>query len=97
MMKAIALSFLATAMVSAATVNRAEAVVAGPAAIDRAAVTNDTIQNIRWVCGPSRCDWVPLAVFHPRPTYTLNWGVPRSPGCWREKTRRGRWREVCPH
>jgi hypothetical protein len=53
-------------VVSAATVNRADAVVVGPATIDSAAMTIDVIQNIRWVCGPSRCDWVPIAVFHPR-------------------------------
>ena len=94
--RSIALALFAAVTVSAATVNRAEAVVVGPATIDSAAMTNDAIQTIRWVCGAYRCDWVPLAVFHPRPSYTLNWDVPRTPGCWREKNRRGYWREVCP-
>ena len=95
LIRSIAFSLLATVMVSTATVNRAEAVVVGPATVDSAVLTDDTIVSARWVCGPSRCDWVPLAIFHPRPSYTLNWDAPRTPGCF-YVLRKGRWRESCP-
>ena len=92
--RSIALALLATVMVGGAAVNRANAVVASPAAPAEIA-GDETILNAAWVCGPSRCDWHPWlpGVHH---EFARDWAVPRTPGCYREK-RHGRWREVCPH
>ena len=94
-MKSLAIALLATALLGGAAINRAEAVVLGPATIDTTALTDQTLQNARWVCTESRCNWVPYAIFQPRPSYAMNWNAPRTPGCFYEK-RRGRWREKCP-
>jgi hypothetical protein len=95
MTRSIALALLATVMVGGAAVNRAQAVVAGPATASAEVNGEETILNIAWICGPSRCDWHPFVpVVHHE--FARNWAVPRTPGCYREK-RRGHWREVCPH
>ena len=96
--RSIALGLLATVMVAGAAVNRTEAFVTGPATIDSAVQTDQTILNAAWVCGPSRCDWHPWLpnVVHREHSYSRNWGAPRTPGCFWEK-RRGRWREKCPN
>jgi hypothetical protein len=95
MMRNIALSLLATVMVSAATVNRADASVAGPAKGLAAVAVDDTIIQARWVCNAYRCEWHAWypGEIHP---YARNWGVPRTPGCFRERRRGGRWIETCP-
>lgn len=95
-MKSLAVALLATVVVAGAAVNRAEAVVAGPATIDSAIMTDDTILNARWVCGPSRCEWHAWGTWGgPQHSWARSWGAPRTFGCYWEK-RRGRWREVCP-
>jgi len=92
----VALGLLATVMIGGTAVNRARAFVAAPAA-GMPIVVNETIQDVRWVCGPSRCDWQPLAApFRPIDRWATNWEPPRTPGCYRVK-RRGHWREICPH
>jgi hypothetical protein len=91
--KSIALALLATAMIGGGAVNRAEALVAAPATVS-ITTTGDAIQNVAWVCGPTRCDWQPWLPLHQH-SWARSWSAPRSPGCFWEK-RRGRWREVCP-
>lgn len=94
--RSIALGLLATAMVAGAAVSRSEAMVAGPATIDSAVQTDQTVLDAAWVCGPSRCEWHPwVPIYHEQYSYTRTWNVPSAPGCYREK-RHGRWREVCP-
>ena len=57
MMKSITLSLLATVMVGAATVNRADASVAGPAKGLVAFAADGTIAQAHWVCSSYRCEW----------------------------------------
>ena len=57
MMRTIALSLLATVMVSAATVNRADASVAGPAKGLATFAPDELITQARWVCNAYRCEW----------------------------------------
>ena len=95
MTRSIALALLATVMVGGTAVNRANAVVASPAAAPVEDTGDETVLNAAWVCGPSRCDWHPWLPLV-RHDIARNWNVPRTPGCFREK-RRGRWREVCPN
>lgn len=56
-MKSIALSLLATVIVGAANVNRADALVAGPAKGLAAFAADDTITQAHWVCSSYRCEW----------------------------------------
>lgn len=94
LMRSLSVALLATVMVGGAAVNRADAVVAGPATVDSSVLTDETILNARWICGPTRCEW---HAFYPgvQHTWARTWSAPRTPGCVWEK-RRGRWREVCP-
>ena len=93
-MRTIALSLLATVVVSAATVNRADASMAGPAKGLTTVAPDSLITEARWVCNGYRCEW---HAWYPgeEPRHARAWGVPRTPGCYRER-RRGHWREVCP-
>lgn len=93
--RSIALALLATVMVGGATVNRAQALVTGPATASAIFTGDETITNARWVCGPVRCEWHPWGGFGPRHSRSTNWGPPRTWGCFWEQ-HRGRWREVCP-
>ncbi len=94
MMRTIALSLLATVMVSAATVNRADASVAGPAKGLATFAPDELITQARWVCNAYRCEWHAFLPGEVHP-WSSRWGAPRTPGCFWEK-RRGRWRQVCP-
>jgi hypothetical protein len=93
--RSIALAALAAVAIGGA-VNRADAMGAGPVTALPEYTTDALIQDVRWVCGPYRCEWQPLAIFAPEPPrHTRAWRQPRTPGCYYER-RRGRWREVCP-
>jgi hypothetical protein len=95
MMRTIALSLLATVVISAATVNRADASVAGPTKGLAMFAPDELIAQARWVCSAYRCEW---HAWYPGPIHSRArlWAAPRTPGCFRE-VRRGRWIEVCPY
>lgn len=94
--RSVALALLATVMIGGAAVNRAQAMVAGPATVAPESRGDENVIQVKWVCGDSRCDWQPWNVFHPGHDFARSWPQPRAVGCYREK-HRGRWREVCPH
>ncbi len=35
-----------------------------------------------WVCGPTRCNWVPGPPRRPPPPWARGWGPPPRPGCF---------------
>lgn len=94
--RSIALALLASVMVGGAAVNRAQALVTGPATASLVFTGDETFTNARWVCGPSRCEWHAWGGWGPRQSRSSNWGPPRTWGCFWEKNRRGQWRERCP-
>jgi hypothetical protein len=92
--RSFAFALLATAIIGGASVNRAEAAAVGTAAASIAIPAGEAVMDVRWICGPSRCNWVAWSpgVQH---SWARGWGPPRNPSCHWEK-RRGRWRQVCP-
>jgi hypothetical protein len=74
----------------------AEAAVVNPT-LGPAAPASATIKTVHWVCGPSRCAWIPdyggPIVVHP---YMRGWGPPPGPHCNYVRGRRGHWVLVCP-
>jgi len=95
MTKTILLAALATVLLSGATVNRAHAVVSGPATVSDEFTGDQNVLQARWVCSETRCDWQPWNVFAPAHPWASHWRAPPSPGCYYEKRRRG-WRQICP-
>jgi hypothetical protein len=72
------------------------AVTADPALGSPVAQTSD-ITNVRWVCGPYRCAYVPgyVGPVVVRP-YMRRWAPPPHPHCNYVRGPRGRWALVCP-
>ena len=74
----------------------ADAAVSNPS-LGAAAAENSAITPIHWVCGPSRCAYIPgytgRIVVHP---YMRHWAPPPSPHCNYVRGPRGRWALVCP-
>jgi len=73
-----------------------EARVADPS-LGAAASEINAVEQVRWVCGPYRCAWVPgyagRVVVYP---YMRAWGVPPSPYCHYVRGPMGNWVMACP-
>ena len=74
----------------------AEAAVAAPS-FGTMPTASSAMTQIRWVCGPYRCAFIPRyvgpVVVHP---YMRRWGPPPRPHCNYVRGPRGRWALVCP-
>ena len=61
-----------------------------------AAAEMSTVTDVRWVCGPYRCAWIPNyagpVVVYPHMRY---WGPPPYPHCYYRRTLFG-WKLTCP-
>ena len=55
------------------------------------------VTDVRWVCGPYRCAWIPnyrgKVVVYP---HMRVWVRPPSPHCYYERGFFGRWKLICP-
>ena len=86
-------------LISSALILGAPAAQALPLGLDPAIATGADVglkaDNIRWVCGPYRCRWVPnYGIYGPRPGWgprrywggprwgDPRWGGPRWDRCW---------------
>ncbi len=92
--RAIFFGLLAGALLSGLSVN-AQAATANPS-LGRTAANISDVTDVRWVCGPYRCAWIPnyrgRVVVYP---HMRGWVRPRSPHCYYH---RGlfRWELICP-
>ncbi len=84
---AVALSVGMNAGAKAATAN---------SSLGAAAAEMSTVTDVRWVCGPYRCAWIPQ---YPGPVvvrpYMRAWGPPPGPHCNYVRGPRG-WALICP-
>jgi hypothetical protein len=92
--RSIFLGLLAGVLLAGASVN-AEAAMVDPS-LGKAAATMSDVTDVRWVCGPYRCAWIPRyrarVVVYP---HMRGWVPPPSPHCIYEHTLFG-WRLICP-
>jgi hypothetical protein len=92
--RSILLSLLAGALLAGFSVN-ANAATANPT-LGIVAAKNSGITDVRWVCGPYRCAWIPKyrgkVVVYP---HMRGWVAPRSPHCFYERGVFG-WTLICP-
>jgi len=89
--------FLAAAMLTLGLPLAAGAAPLAHSGIDTAVNDLSTVTNVRWVCGPRRCAWVPgyVGPVVVRP-YMRPWVAPPRPHCNYVRGPRGRWALVCP-
>jgi hypothetical protein len=92
--RSIFLGSLAGVLLAVFSVN-AHAAVANPS-LAAAATTASDVTDVRWVCGPYRCAWIPRyrgrVVVYP---HMRGWRPPSSPHCYYNHTLFG-WTLVCP-
>ncbi|MGU3492876.1 hypothetical protein ACLBXM_02435 [Xanthobacteraceae bacterium A53D] len=69
-----------------------------PPAAPMSAATAPLVEQVAWVCGPNRCNWV-AGRRGPVPRWARGWGPPPRPGCyWARQGRPNgppRWVQVC--
>ena len=92
--RSIFLGLLAGTLLAGFSIN-AQATVADPS-LGIAAAKNSGVTDVRWLCGPYRCAWIPnyrgRVVVYPQ---MRGWVAPPSPHCIYERTIFG-WRRICP-
>jgi hypothetical protein len=92
--RSIFLGLLAAAMLAGFSIN-AHAAVANPS-LGTAAAKNSGVTDVRWICGPYRCAWIPKyrgrVVVYP---HMRGWVAPPSPHCIYQRTVFG-WQRICP-
>jgi hypothetical protein len=92
--RSIFLGLLAGALLAGFNID-AHAAVANPS-LGAAATTMSGITEVRWVCGPYRCAWIPRyrgrVVVYP---HMRGWVRPPSPHCFYRHDLWG-WTLVCP-
>jgi hypothetical protein len=68
-----------------------------PSGISNSVGDLSSLTEVRWVCGPRRCAWIPgyagPVVVRP---YMRPWVAPPRPYCHYVRGPRGRWALVCP-
>jgi hypothetical protein len=92
--RSIFLGLLAGALLAGFNVN-AQAAVAAPS-LGAAAAKHSRVTDVRWVCGPYQCAWIPKyrgrVVVYP---HMRGWVAPPSPHCFYQRTVFG-WQRICP-
>jgi hypothetical protein len=93
--RSIFLGLLAGALLTGSSFS-ADAAVAN-SSLGNAAKDLSGITDVRWVCGPYRCAWIPKyrgrAVVYPQ---IRGRAAPRSPHCFYQRNLFGHWSLVCP-
>jgi hypothetical protein len=92
--RSIFLGLLAGALLAGFNVN-AQAAVANPS-LGIAAAKTSGVTDVRWVCVPYRCAYIPKyrgrVVVYP---HMRGWVAPPSPHCYYQRTVFG-WTRICP-
>ncbi len=93
--RSIFLGLLAGALLQGFSV-KADAATANPS-LGNVAADLSGVTDVRWLCGPYRCAWIPnyrgKVVIYP---HMRVWVRPPSPHCYYQRGFFGRWKLVCP-